>query len=136
MSEPAEQYPFVEMDPAAGAFSLMPYLPITLGLGSATATVSGLVDSGAAINAIPYALGAQLGAVWENQTALLRLTGSLAGIEARALAVIATVGEFAPVRLVFAWARVNEIPVILGQMNFFMGGMAQVAVASTGWAQA
>jgi hypothetical protein len=117
---PGEQFPFVEMDPAVGAFSQMPYLPITLALDTQSVLASGLVDSGAAISAMPYSLGTQLGAVWEQQTTPLKLTGNLAGLEARALLVTATVGKFGPVRLVFAWAQVDQIPVILGQMNFFM----------------
>src|ERR1700680_2868639 len=108
------------MDPAVGAFSLMPYLPITLALGPQLVSASGLVDTGSAISAMPYALGTQLGAVWEQQATPLKLNGNLAGLEARALLVTAAVGQFAPVRLVFAWARVDQIPVILGQMNFFM----------------
>jgi hypothetical protein len=34
--------------------------------------------------------------------------------------VTAQVGEFAPVRLAFAWVRSNNVPLILGQTNFFM----------------
>lgn len=30
------------------------------------------------------------------------------------------VGRFAPVRLAFAWADVDTVPVILGQINFFL----------------
>jgi hypothetical protein len=61
-----------------------------------------------------------LGAVWEEQTVPLRLTGNLAHYEARALLVFATVGRFPPVRLAFAWTLADEVPLILGQMNFFM----------------
>jgi hypothetical protein len=44
----------------------------------------------------------------------------LAQFEARALLVSAAVGPFAPVRLVFAWTQVLNVPVLLGQVNFFM----------------
>jgi hypothetical protein len=30
------------------------------------------------------------------------------------------VSRFAPVRLVFAWTQADNIPMILGQVNFFM----------------
>jgi len=40
--------------------------------------------------------------------------------EARAVLVSAAVAGFAPVRLAFAWARVDNVPVILGQINFFL----------------
>ena len=104
MSQPAEQYPYVEVDPAAGAASRMPYLPITLSVGSRGVTVSGLVDSGATINVLPHSVGVQLGAIWEQQTTPVRLSGNMAGVEARVLVGTGGVGKFAPVRLAFAWA--------------------------------
>src|SRR5438477_52051 len=58
--------------------------------------------------------------VWEQQTTELRLTGNLAQFEARGLLVSAVVGQFAPVRLAFAWTRATNVPVLLGQVNFFM----------------
>ena len=39
--------------------SLTPVLPLTL-IGSNRVATSGLVDSGATVNVLPYALGAQL----------------------------------------------------------------------------
>ncbi len=120
MTGPAEQYPFKEVDSSAGAASQMPYLPLTLSLGQQAVAVLGLVDSGAAINVLPYSLGVQLGAVWERQTILVKLTGNMAGIEGRVLVVSAIVGAFAPVRLAFAWARADGMPVILGEINFFL----------------
>ena len=50
----------------------------------------------------------------------MRLTGNLAGDDARAILVDTTVGQFAPVRLAFAWTRSDAVPVILGQVNSFM----------------
>lgn len=116
----AEQFPFVQMDPAAGAASQLPYLPITLTFQQRSVSVMGLLDTGSAINVLPYDVGAQLGAVWEQQTTPVQLTGNLAAHEARVIAVVATVGKFAPVRLAFAWTRANAVPVILGQVNFFL----------------
>ena len=120
MTLPAEQYPFVEVDPAAGAAGRMPYVPLTLSLGQQVVAVSGLVDSGATINVLPHAVGVQLGAVWDQQATPIRLTGNMAGAEARVLIVTAAVGRFPPVRQAFAWARADTMPVILGQVNFFM----------------
>lgn len=120
MTLSGEQYPFVEMDPALGMASRMPYLPLTLTLGQQSIPVSGLLDTGATINVMPYSVGVQLGAIWDHQTISVQLSGYLAGIEARALVVTAIVGKFSSVRLAFAWARTDEIPIILGQVNFFM----------------
>jgi hypothetical protein len=62
--------------------SLMPRLPLTLTLSNQSIEVMGLVDSGAAVNVLPTELGLALGAVWEEQTTLLSLAGSLGNIEA------------------------------------------------------
>lgn len=82
--------------------------------------ISALVDSGAAASILPYDVGLQLGFVWEEQKTVVNLSGSLAGIEARGVMLTAIAGEFEPVYLVFAWARSNDFPTILGQTNFFM----------------
>ena len=116
----AQQFPYVEVAPSLGAASALPYVPLVLELGQNRVSVSGLVDSGATLNVLPYEVGVELGAVWEQQTVPVQLTGNLAPSEARAIIITATVGQFAPVRLAFAWTRNNEVPIILGQVNFFM----------------
>ena len=65
-------------------------------------------------------MGQQLGAEWERQTFTIPLTGNLASAEARGIVLSVTVGAFNPVSLAFAWARTNAVPVILGQVNFFV----------------
>ena len=62
----------------------------------------------------------ELGLVWEQQAVPVRLTGNLAASEAQAVILKSTIGQFSPVRLAFAWTRSNEVPLILGQVNFFM----------------
>ena len=98
----------------------MPLLPLALRFkdGEAVRT-HGLIDSGATVSVMPFGLGIRLGAVWEAQTTSVKLTGNLADHEARALLAEASVGEFAPVRLVFAWTRSDGVPLLLGQVNFF-----------------
>jgi hypothetical protein len=44
----------------------------------------------------------------------------LAQQEARVLIVTGTVSNFPEVRLAFAWTKSEDIPLILGQVNFFM----------------
>jgi len=116
----AERYPFTAADAILGEAGLQPYLPIALTYQDRSVTVSGLLDTGAMVNVLPYQVGIDLGAVWEQQTTELRLTGNLAQFEARGLLVSAVVGQFAPVRLAFAWTRATNIPMLLGQVNFFM----------------
>lgn len=119
MSKP-QRFPYVEIDSSLGAASALPYAPITLELDGNVANVPALVDSGAALSVLPFDVGVQLGAVWERQTIPVQLAGNLAESDARAILVMATIGQFAPVRLAFAWTRNNQVPVILGQVNFFM----------------
>ena len=61
-----------------------------------------------------------MGAISEKQSTPVRLSGNLAACEARALIVSAVVGEFPEVRLAFAWARTDDVPILLGQVNVFM----------------
>ena len=94
-------------------------MPLTLKATQSLA-VSALLDTGAAVNVLPYGIGVQLGFIWDQQTTSVQLSGNLASVEARVVLVAATVAQFPPVRLAFAWARQDSIPVILGQVNFFM----------------
>lgn len=116
----AEQFPFVEIDARAGKAGRLPYLPLTLAFQGRSIPVMGLVDSGSTITVLPYDVGIQLGAVWEQQTTAVQLTGNLAHSEARVLIVAATVAKFPLVRLAFAWTQAQIVPIILGQVNFFM----------------
>lgn len=119
MSQPA-CFPYLAMVSRRGAAVPMPLLPLELRVGEGLAVrAQGLLDSGATVNVLPLDLGLRLGAVWEAQKTVVTLTGNLATCEARALLVWARVAEFAPVRLVFAWARTEEAPLLLGQVNFF-----------------
>ena len=97
----------------------MPYLPLTLELNGNTKDVFGLLDSGSTVNVLPYNIGLELGAIWENQRISLRLVGNLANFEARALFVNAQITDFPPITLAFAWTKSEYATLILGQTNFF-----------------
>lgn len=120
MMTQAERYPFVSKHPELGDLGLVPYLPIQLTFRQQTVAAMGLLDTAAAVNVLPYEVGLQLGAVWEEQTTPVELTGNLAQDEARAILVLAKVGAFSPVRFAFAWTKNKDVPLLLGQMNFFM----------------
>jgi hypothetical protein len=94
-------------------------MPLTLN-GKKSLALSALLDTGAAVNVLPYDAGVQLGFVWEQQTTTVQLSGNLASVDARVILLPATVATFPPVRLAFAWAKLDAIPLILGQVNFFM----------------
>ena len=78
-----------------------------------------MVDSGATVSVLPYQLGLQLGFIWDDRKATLRLAGNLGSHPAQGVVVMAEVGEYAPVRLVFAWIRSDNAPLLLGHTNFF-----------------
>ena len=115
----AANFAYSMRDPAMGSASLAPMLPITLEADSQVSAL-GLLDSGATVNVMPFTLGQQLGFRWEEQTRVISLSGNLARVEARVITVAAQVGDFAPVRLAFAWTQTDASPLILGQVNFFM----------------
>jgi hypothetical protein len=97
----------------------LPTIPIILSYADSSVSPNALLDTGSTVNLLPYAIGLQLGAIWEEQTVCLPLAGNLATVEARGLFVHVQIGNLEPVRLAFAWAKASQVPLILGQTNFF-----------------
>lgn len=77
MSGLIEQFSYVERDPALGAASLAPMLPVKL-IGRQSFETSGPLDSGATINVLPFDLGNQLGFDWDQENRSVQLSGNLA----------------------------------------------------------
>lgn len=98
----------------------MPRLPLTLRTNTRRVETIGLVDSGSTVNVMPYSLGLLLGAVWNDQDAIIPLAGNLSSQPAAPLSAIVEIGELEPVKLIFAWTRATNVPLLLGQTNFFM----------------
>ena len=92
-----ERYPFISSDTALGEASFRPYLALTLCNQETSVKASGLLDTGASVNVLPYSIGIELGYEWEQQTTVLSLTGNLAQCEARVVLTQAVVGQFGPV---------------------------------------
>jgi hypothetical protein len=115
-----ERHPYITADPALGEAGFRPFLPITLVHQQQTLLQVGLLDTGAMVNVMPYPVGLSLGYLWDRQTTRLNLTGNLAQFDARVVLVKATVGAFESVNLAFAWTLAENVPLILGQVNFFM----------------
>jgi hypothetical protein len=89
-------------DPTQDEFDSLPRIPLTLAYNNQQLDVIGLVDSGATVSVLPQEVGVQLGAQWDDRKASLRLAGTLGKSTAMPLFVMATIGDFAPVRLAFA----------------------------------
>ena len=96
-----------------------PQLPLTLALGTQSLVSYGLLDTGADVNVLPYSIGMALGAMWEEQRRVASMSGNLGRYEARGLVLNATIGDFRPILLAFAWTQTDDVPLLLGQVNFF-----------------
>ena len=107
-------------DPAQSEWDSLPRLPLTLRLGRQAIEVVALVDSGATVNVLPYQVGVQLGAFWDDRLAVLQLAGNFGSMPAMPLFAMAEITGFPRTRLAFAWSQNDSLPVILGQMNFFL----------------
>jgi Aspartyl protease len=116
----SRKFNFVEGFDAFGIPDALPKIPLKLTYRDSSIDVSALLDTGASVNVLPYSMGIQLGAVWEEQTMAVTLAGNLASTEARGLLVSAQIGDLTPVRLVFAWSQSDNVPLLLGRMNFFL----------------
>ncbi|MGK7945902.1 MAG: hypothetical protein AB4058_15675 [Microcystaceae cyanobacterium] len=101
-------------------FDSLPRIPLILKRDNQQVEAIGLVDSGATVNVISYQLGLDLGGIWDARQAIIQLGGNLGNQSAMAFSAIAHVGEYPPIELVFAWVQNPNIPLILGQTNFFM----------------
>ncbi|MEH1859008.1 MAG: retroviral-like aspartic protease [Nostoc sp.] len=115
-----QRFSFTEGYDTFGVPDALPKLPLILTYRNSSVDVSGLLDTGASVSVLPYSIGVQLGAIWEEQTISVILAGNLAPVEAKGLLVSAQIGSFEPVRLVFAWSLSNDVPLLLGRMNFFL----------------
>jgi len=115
------RFPYIVADEQFA--TLTPRLEMILIYRNKSVNVVGLIDSGSTVNVLPYSVGIALEATWSNQPVVPGLSSPLRGVEVRALDVFAFHQELLPhkpVRLVFAWAQSDDVPVIFGQMNFFM----------------
>jgi hypothetical protein len=114
-----QQFPYVAVRNTSGEVGLRPLLPITLHYREHKREASGLLDTGADVNVLPYQLGLELGGVWDNQRTSIQLSGNLANYSARGIILEASVANFPSVKLAFAWTQAENVPLILGQVNFF-----------------
>ncbi|MCL1471332.1 hypothetical protein [Argonema antarcticum] len=114
-----QRFPFIQKFDEFGVSYWVPYLPLMLTYQGRSLEVLALLDTGSTVNVLPYEIGLELGVVWEEQTLSIPLAGNLARLEARGLLISSTIGRFPPVNFAFAWTRANDVPVILGYLNFF-----------------
>jgi hypothetical protein len=118
MSSPI-RFDFVRKSNTLGEISYVSYLPLSLAAGDSLVSVSGLLDTGASVNVLPYEIGLQLSLEWEKQNIAVILAGNLAKFPAQGVILLATVAQFPSAPLAFAWTQARNIPLILGGINFF-----------------
>jgi len=99
----------------------LPFVPITLEFEKTQLTFDALIDSGATVNVLPYDFGLQLGLSWEMQRRTVETAGFLQGAPVYAVRLLGQIDSLSPMLLGFAWSQKtrDEIPLILGQQNFF-----------------
>jgi hypothetical protein len=116
----AVRFPYLSPDPQSTSTILLPLLPIQLNFRDQTVETVGLLDSDATVNVLPFTTGLQLGLVWQEPHPEMQLTGNLANLPAKGVIISAQVTSFPAVDLAFAWSQSDEVPLLLGQINFFM----------------
>jgi hypothetical protein len=114
------RFQYSTTSPTQNEFDSLPRLSLLLRREDRIVESVGLVDSGATVNVLPYELGIQLGGVWEDRKAIIQLAGNLGNQPAMPFSANAQIGDFKPTELVFAWVRSPNVPLILGQTNFFL----------------
>src|SRR6266699_1257959 len=114
------RFPYQQVQPALGPAGLRPVLPLLLSTAVTSLSVDGLLDTGSGVNVLPLSVGHQPGLDWNKQPFATTLSGALANVPARGIVLTADVANFSPVQLAFAWAQSDVMPVLLGQMNFFL----------------
>ncbi len=113
-----KQFIYTKIPPFTGG---MPIITINLSRSGQVISIPALVDSGAAVNILPYDYGVQLGFIWQEQRLPLPVGGMMKGSEAYAVSAQAAIDPFPPVDPAFAWINKSshEMRTLLGQVNFF-----------------
>lgn len=96
-----------------------PFIPVSVGYHGNSIDTMAMLDSGADTSILPYDLGLALGANWSRQPDLWHLEGFGGELETKKLVADLVIGPWRPLRILFGWTRANDVPVLLGQLNFF-----------------
>ncbi len=118
MTDPARFRYTTLIDPT-GTRLIRPILSVGLAYRQRRITTEALVDSGADANVLPYQVGLNLGASWNEARPVPPLSGTLGQVEARAIALELIVPTFDPTWMVFIWVKTDAVRFLLGQINFF-----------------
>src|SRR5258706_9567918 len=103
------QIPYTELRNALREVSLRPILSVAILTDAKLVNSTGLVDSGADVNVLPFELGNALGLTWGEQRYHLRLSGNLANFDTRVVVLPVQIGTFARVDLAFAGTQAERV---------------------------
>lgn len=120
LSEKVMKIKYSVLDPSQNELDSLPRVTLALSCNNRRVEALSLVDSGATINVLPYQIGIELGEIWDDRKAYIQIASNLSKLSGIPVAVKAQIGDFDPVRLAFAWVKTDDMPLILGQTNFFM----------------
>lgn len=84
-------------DLSRNEFDSLPRIPLILRRDEKTVEALGLVDSDATVNVMPYELGREFGATWDDNRAIVQLAGNLGNQPATPFFAMVRVGDIAPV---------------------------------------
>ncbi len=76
------RFKYTTTDSSQNEFDNLPRIPLRLRQGDRAVEALGLVDSGATVNVLPYEIGIELGAVWDESKAIIQLAGNLSNLPA------------------------------------------------------
>lgn len=90
------RFKYSTTSPTQNEFDSLPRIPLILQKDNRSVETTGLVDSGATVSVLPYELGIQLGAVWDDTKAIIQLAGNLSNQTAMPFSATAESQTFNP----------------------------------------
>lgn len=115
-----EQFSYTVTQREMGVAGVAPILKATLSVLGKSIEVEALIDSGARISLLPFGVGLNLGLNWDAEKIEARIAGAFGESTSKLVTASLRFSRFPPVRMVFAWSKSNDTPLVLGQTNFFM----------------
>jgi hypothetical protein len=104
-----------------GEMGAMPVIPVTLKSKTGkNFEATALLDTGAAINVLPYHVGLALDLNWDDHKEYpVQLGGAFRGVSGYYIKVLLQVGNLPVQEIAFGWMQSDDVPVLLGNINFF-----------------
>ncbi len=108
------KFPYQQVTPR----SSMPLVWVRLQFSSIPVDTWVLVDTGAAVNVLPYSVGLRLGLNWEDFLEGPEIGGNASGAT-RTVVMDVSIGSFLDVPLSFCWLDNDRVRILFGHQNFF-----------------